>query len=548
MSYRVFARKYRPQTFEEVVGQDHITRTLRNAISANRLAQAYLFVGPRGIGKTSTARILAKALNCIHGPTVSPCGVCDACREIEEGRSLDVIEIDGASNNGVENIRDLRDNAAYAPARGPFKIYLIDEVHMLSTGAFNALLKTLEEPPPHVKFIFATTEAQKLPATITSRCQRFDLRRIPTDLIAKHLAFIAEKESITLSVAAAQAIARGAEGGLRDAESMLDQMVAFCGSVISADDVLEVFGFTAQETVSALVERLFARDAENLLRIVTEQSEAGKDLSRLTTDVIAHLRDVLVSQARGAEGEVPQEKILDLIEHFGEAETRMKWVADKKLQLDVALIKALHLLDEASLTDVIAKLTELGGAEASSAVVNVPPRPAKPLAPKPAPVAETPPPPAKAEEVLPVPPVLEESTSLVASQAWDELAGKLAKTSMIRFGWLREGVFQTLSDTELGVRFPGSAREASSAEIVQQGLKELETQLQRKLGLKVRLVLSFDAESFPPEATAPPSTPTAVPDPMPEAPGVSAMDDFRNDPLIQKALEVFKGTLQTTSP
>src|SRR4029453_7020205 len=184
VSYRVFARKYRPQTFEEIVGQEHITRTLQNAISSGRVAQAYLFVGPRGIGKTSTARILAKALNCAEGPTAIPCGKCDACREIAEGRSLDVLEIDGASNNGVENIRELRDNAAYAPARGPYKIYLIDEVHMLSAGAFNALLKTLEEPPAHVKFIFATTEAQKVPATIPSRCQRFDLRRIPTASIS----------------------------------------------------------------------------------------------------------------------------------------------------------------------------------------------------------------------------------------------------------------------------------------------------------------------------------------------------------------------------
>jgi len=227
VSYRVFARKYRPQTFAEVVGQDHITRTLQNAVNANRLAQAYLFVGPRGIGKTSTARILAKALNCVNGPTSQPCGECDVCKEIAEGRNLDVIEIDGASNNGVENIRDLRDNAAYAPTRGPFKIYLIDEVHMLSTGAFNALLKTLEEPPAHVKFIFATTEAQKVPATITSRCQRFDLRRIPSDLIQKHLLYIAENEKIVLDADAADAIAHGADGGLRDAESMLDQMVAF---------------------------------------------------------------------------------------------------------------------------------------------------------------------------------------------------------------------------------------------------------------------------------------------------------------------------------
>jgi len=222
------------------VGQEHITRTLQNAISAGRVAQAYLFVGPRGIGKTSTARILAKALNCKEGPTATPCGKCDACEEIAEGRSLDVLEIDGASNNGVENIRELRDNAAYAPASGSFKIYLIDEVHMLSAGAFNALLKTLEEPPEHVKFIFATTEAQKLPATIISRCQRFDLRRIPADAIAGHLLTIAGKEEISLEQAAADSIARAAEGGLRDAESMLDQAVAFCGSTITDGDVMSV--------------------------------------------------------------------------------------------------------------------------------------------------------------------------------------------------------------------------------------------------------------------------------------------------------------------
>lgn len=202
------------------MGQEHITRTLQNAIKGSRLAQAYLFVGPRGVGKTSTARILAKALNCQTGPTDNPCGVCDACVEIAEGRSLDVLEIDGASNNSVESVRTLRENAAYAPARGPYKVYLIDEVHMLSTAAFNALLKTLEEPPEHVKFLFATTEAHKVPATILSRCQRFDLRRLTPELIAAHLLFIAKNEQIKLESAAADAIARGADGALRDAESM----------------------------------------------------------------------------------------------------------------------------------------------------------------------------------------------------------------------------------------------------------------------------------------------------------------------------------------
>src|SRR5437016_3203218 len=249
VSYEVFARKYRPQTFDDLVGQPHVSRTLKNAVAQNRLAHAYLFVGPRGTGKTSTARILSKALNCIHSPTVTPCGICDNCREIAAGNSLDVLEIDGASNNGVEQVRELRENVRYAPAKSRYKIYIIDEVHMLTTAAFNALLKTLEEPPPHVKFIFATTEPQKVLPTIVSRCQRFDLHRIPAKLIAEHLQFIAKKEKITLEPAAGHAIARGAEGGLRDAESMLDQLVAFCGDKISENDVLNVFGFTSEQTV-----------------------------------------------------------------------------------------------------------------------------------------------------------------------------------------------------------------------------------------------------------------------------------------------------------
>ena len=379
MSYRVFARKYRPQTFEEVVGQEHITRTLQNAIASGRVAQAYLFVGPRGIGKTSTARILAKALNCAEGPTPVPCGKCDACREIAEGRSLDVLEIDGASNNGVDNIRELRDNTAYAPARGPYKIYLIDEVHMLSAGAFNALLKTLEEPPEHVKFIFATTEAQKVPATITSRCQRFDLRRISAKTIAEHLLAIAEKESILLEPGAAEAIARGAEGALRDAESMLDQCVAFCGERITGQDVMTVFGFTSREAIAALVEQILQRDAAGSLKIVAEQAEAGKDLSRLLGDLIGQVRDLLVASVTDHPS-APRGKLLMLLDHFAETESRMRWAADKKLQLDVAVIKATHLLDQASLDEVIETLTALRGGPP------LPPGSAPPPQSKPAPV------------------------------------------------------------------------------------------------------------------------------------------------------------------
>src|SRR5271154_5864476 len=226
MSYQVIARKYRPQRFSDVVGQEHVTQTLSNAITQQRIAHAYLFVGPRGTGKTTIARIFAKCLNCTNGPKVEFSDDDPRCQEITEGRSLDVLEIDGASNNGVEQVRELRDTVRYAPARGKFKIYIIDEVHMLTTQAFNALLKTLEEPPAHVKFIFATTEPQKVLPTILSRCQRFDLRRIPANLIVKHLKEIAKKEKVAVDDEALAAIARGAEGGLRDAESTLDQLIA----------------------------------------------------------------------------------------------------------------------------------------------------------------------------------------------------------------------------------------------------------------------------------------------------------------------------------
>jgi DNA polymerase III subunit gamma/tau len=386
VSYEVFARKYRPQTFDDLVGQAHVSRTLKNAVAQNRLAHAYLFVGPRGVGKTSTARILAKSLNCVKGPTVTPCGECDNCREIAAGNSLDVIEIDGASNNSVEDVRQLRENVRYAPAKGRYKIYLIDEVHMLSPAAFNALLKTLEEPPEHVKFIFATTEPQKVLPTILSRCQRFDLHRIPANLIAKHLQFIAGKEKITLEPAAAHAIARGAEGGLRDAESMLDQLVAFCGEKISENDVLDVFGFTSEQTVVGLTERILRGETPDAIDLLHQQSEAGKDMMRLMSDLIAYLRDLLVFKAKpdalkedvevdvqtslATHAElVTTDRLLELIDQFAAAEGRMKWAPNKKLHFEVAIIKAIQSLGQATLDEVIEKLGELrGGGSRPSAV------------------------------------------------------------------------------------------------------------------------------------------------------------------------------------
>ncbi|TAG11112.1 MAG: DNA polymerase III subunit gamma/tau [Verrucomicrobia bacterium] len=370
MSYQVFARKYRPKTFHDVLGQDHVVRTLRNAIEQNRLAHAYLFVGPRGTGKTSTARILAKALNCPGGPKAEFDPENDLCVEIAEGRSLDVLEIDGASNNGVEQVRDLRESVKFAPARGQFKIFYIDEVHMLSNAAFNALLKTLEEPPPHVKFIFATTEVHKILPTILSRCQRFDLRPIPTATIADHLLHIAQLENILLDKAAAWAIAKGADGGMRDAQSMLDQLVAFCGEKIDEANVLDVFGFTSREKIAELTHALVARDTPAALAMIQKEADAGRDLGQLLGELIGCLRGLLVARLDGStDGEgIPEEqwqallaqssqhasdRLLAVIDVFAETEGRMKWASNKRLHFELGAIKAIQALNEFRISDVI---------------------------------------------------------------------------------------------------------------------------------------------------------------------------------------------------
>lgn len=374
MSYQVFARKYRPKTFDDVLGQDHVVKTLRNAIAQKRLAHAYLFVGPRGTGKTSTARILAKALNCTLGPKADFDPDEDVCIEIAEGRSLDVLEIDGASNNGVEQVRDLRESVRFAPARGQFKIFYIDEVHMLSNAAFNALLKTLEEPPPHVKFIFATTEANKILPTILSRCQRFDLRPIPTETIAKHLLHIAKLEGISLDETAAWAIAKGADGGMRDAQSMLDQLVSFCGDTIIESNVLDVFGFTSREKVAALTQTLLARDNPAALSLIQKEAESGRELSQLLGELIGCLRALLVAKldpAADGEGipahlwatllsaadEYAPDRILSAIDVFAEAEGRMKWATNKRLHFELGVIKAIQSLGEVRIADIIKVLT-----------------------------------------------------------------------------------------------------------------------------------------------------------------------------------------------
>lgn len=542
MSYQVFARKYRPQLFEEVLGQDAVIRTLRNAIKGERLAHAYLFVGPRGVGKTSTARIFAKALNCVNGPTETPCGECDPCREIAAGISLDVLEIDGASNNGVEQVRELRENVRFLPTRGKYRIYLIDEVHMLSGAAFNALLKTLEEPPAHVKFFFATTEAHKLPATIISRCQRFDLQPIRDEVAAKHLLAIAKTEKVSLEPAAADVIARAAEGGMRDAESMLDQVVSFCGDKITESDVLTIFGFASAEDVAAFAGHILAGDAAAALDMVAAQSEAGKDLGRLLADLVSLARDLLVSEATGRElpgrrgqllaplrGQFPVRKLTELLEILSSAEAGLRFSPDKKLPLEIAAVKSIQLLQTADLDEV---LEALAGVPSSGPRV---PPPRRAAAPRPA--AAIPAPPAAtskvAETAEPAPAAKSEAPAMNGDdprKVWDAVAAEISKRHPIRGAWLEQASKITEKDTSLQVVFP---------ETLTKQLRTPAAEEQGQLIQELWLKLTGRRIVFRPEATGAASVAPASARPM-----VPTTDDFENDPGIEAAIELFGATLE----
>ena len=372
--YQVIARKWRPQTFDDVVGQDHVVRTLKNAIARNRIAHAYLFVGPRGTGKTSMARIFAKALDCAGGPRVDFSADDPAVQAIADGTYLDVIEIDGASNNSVEQIRDLRETINYSPAQGKFKIYIIDEVHMLSQSAFNALLKTLEEPPSHVKFVFATTDVQKVLPTILSRCQRFDLKPIPPELIAERLRRIAKAENITISDEAVASISRLADGGMRDAQSIFDQMISFCGSEIAEADVLDVYGLVAAGKVGELAAAVASGDNRRIIALVDECDSAGRDLVRLLGDLQALVREALLDGiAQGGRtsrlGGAPltTEQLTRLLDALREGEGGVKHGLAERVNFEVTLLKAVEASRARAIDSLIRELAALADEAGASA-------------------------------------------------------------------------------------------------------------------------------------------------------------------------------------
>jgi len=433
MAYTVLARRYRSMTFDEVVGQEPVTRTLKSAIEQNRVAHAYLFCGTRGVGKTTVARILARALNCQKGPTPDPCGKCDICQAIHRGDDVDVLEIDGASNTSVEDVRVLRGNAHYHPARARFKIYYIDEVHMLSRSAFNALLKTLEEPPEHVKFIFSTTEPERLPATILSRCQRFDFRAVPTERIAGHLADICRKEKVKAEPEGVLAIAREGRGSVRDALTLLDQVIAVGDGKVTLEAVRETVGAVGGDQVLAVLSACADGQPGGAITLFSELLAAGADLRSLLEQLMRQVRDLLVAKTCGSEAELldvfgPDRKRLEaeaaklsvpaLVAALGyltEAHSRARYAVDARPLAELALVRMASLAEMEVLPQVLARLESmerlLALANPASSrdreVAGIPsraPAPARAPAPSPAPPAPSRPAPAADEKKKPVTP------------------------------------------------------------------------------------------------------------------------------------------------
>ncbi len=590
MSYQVIARKYRPQRFADVVGQEHVTQTLANAIAQKRIAHAYLFCGPRGTGKTTVARIFAKCLNCTGGPKVDFDDNDTRVQEITDGRALDVMEIDGARNNGVEQVRELRETCKYSPANSAYKIYIIDEVHMLSTAAFNALLKTLEEPPAHVKFMFATTDPEKVLPTILSRCQRFDLRRIPSALIVKHLAEIAGKEKVTIDAAALQAIARGADGGMRDAESTLDQLISFCGDKIEEPDVLSMFGLAAQNQILKLSHAILAGEISVALTQLDELARGGKDLGRLLGDLLNHFRNLLIYQVskgdlnllEASESEVAALKeqsalantdaFTRVLEVLADAELRLRDAASKKILLEVTLLRAIEARSALSLDAVLKQLNQLRGQSSvgASPTVAVAPAPAasRPVLFSTAPAAAAPPTPKATAPIAPVAAMVSAPVAVPASgdltELWHQLVEAVGRASTFTRSYLLnahpvsfvKSVFTIGFDQEFA-DYLGLVDNARNHTLLATKLAELGHPNAMIKFVKAEAPANWNPKSIESVATAP--TRDASPAPVaakpveksapavaPEkklAPVAFNKDDFKNDPLIKKALEIFKGTI-----
>lgn len=558
MAYQAFTLKYRPRKFEEIVGQEHVSRTLKNAVASGNIHHAYLFTGPRGTGKTTTARILARALNCVNGPTPDPCGVCEACVSILEGRAMDVVEMDAASNNSVDDIRDLREKVKYSPAQFRCKLYILDEVHMLSTGAFNALLKTLEEPPAHAYFALLTTETHKVPATIISRCQRYDFRPISLPDQVRALRQVAEREGLSVQEEALVAIARAAEGAMRDAESIFEQAVAFASDQITLETVNRMLGATETELLAEVADIVSRRDLAAVFSVVDRLVSSGKDLERLVEDLTEFFRDLLRLALRtegeawlqlGAESRermqglaagLGPERLLAALHAFAELRGRLKDSAQHALLLEMALVELTQRSGPSAVAPVAApSVPVVQTAPAPTPAPVVAPQPAGPAA-APAPVVSTPPPPSPEPEPEPVPePAFGVGLTLESiREQWEAVGLQLRRSGQIPVAaFLKEASPAAYCGGCLTICFPAQYRFHYNK--VKDDYQTVVTEaLSKVLREPVTLICELAEAGEAPPAASPspaPAVPVAPPVPAPEPePPVPVAEPPAADPEPEK--------------
>ncbi len=533
--YQVLARRFRPQQFDEILGQEPLVVALTNSIRLGRVGHAYLFCGPRGVGKTTVARILAKALNCATGSTEKPCDKCPNCREIAQGNALDVLEIDGASNRGIDEIRNLRENVKYMAASSRYKIYIIDEVHMLTQEAFNALLKTLEEPPAHVKFFFATTDPQRLPATILSRCQKFELKRIPAGLMVERLSALAKKEKVSLSQDAMLAIVQQAQGSMRDAESLLEVIIASGQTQIDFACVRDVLGWCDQEVYYEVVDAVFRGDAGRMLNLIADLFNQGREPGRFLAGFMLHVRNLLLAKALNNKADVlempaeqlnkllaqaqplAEEHLITMLDLSSRTEQQMRNASSPRVLLELFFMKALEYVRRPPLTELLGRLEQMESRLGSDAVANM-------------------------EEEPPARAVKHEDSPALDSDAralWYRVAQSLGTTHPIIRTCMQEAVpagwdnGQLIVHLKKGANFhKATLEDRSCQELIEQRMKELS-------GKGVKIKVDFVAETKVPAAGGP----------GPEEKGSleSSPGDMENDPALQDAMNILKGKIVKTT-
>ena len=563
MSYLVLSRKWRPQTFADVVGQEHVTRTLCNAIRSGRVAHAFLFTGPRGVGKTTMARLLAKALNCEQGPTPDPCNTCSNCLEITAGNALDVLEIDGASHTGVDNIRDLTEGVQYRPVKSRFRVVIIDEVHMLSNAAFNALLKTLEEPPPHVKFIFATTEAHKVLQTILSRCQRYDFQRIALRELIQRLQVVAEGEGLSADEVGLALLAREADGSLRDAESLLDQVVAWSGGSVNEQAVKEALGVADRQALFRVVEAVLARDPAQALRLAGDLYRYGYDPRRLCRDLLEHFRHLVIAKISPDPvllAELPDHEVATVRQQAGaraledlqrlfalmlRAEEEVSRTAYTQLVIEMTLVKLASQPPVMPIDEALAQLEalrrKLGGNPQEPTPAGQRPAPPAPSAPPPAP-------PGREHAPIPRPttPMVREQAAAPSAEAalgaeaeqqsvWERFLAAVQKEKISLFFALKSGHFLGLTPTTLQI---GVDKDPYFKELTRtENRTLLEETARRCFGRDLKVEVT-KGSTLPAAAASPVAMAAQSHKPQEQ--------QTEGDPLVKTVLDVLGGEVQAT--